>query len=175
MSYFDEKFINKTITPDSFVAFIEISKGSKNKYEIDHETGCLNLDRILYTSTHYPQNYGFIPRTLADDGDPLDCLVLCSEQIISGATVQCKPLGMVRMIDGGSKDYKIICVPFSDPFYNMYESIDQLPKHLLDEIEHFFTVYKSLEGKTPLIKDIKGISEAKEVIGKCLEAYQNTL
>ena len=106
------------ITRKAFDAVIEISKGSKMKYELDKETGMLRLDRVLYTSTHYPANYGFIPRTYAEDNDPLDVLVLCSEQIEPMALVKCYPIGVISMFDNGAADYKIIAIPFDDPTYN---------------------------------------------------------
>ena len=114
----------KRITPEDFYAVIEISKGDKNKYELDKETGLLKLDRVLFTSTHYPANYGFIPRTFADDGDPLDVLVLCSETILPMTLVECKPIGMLNMIDGDSMDEKIIAVPLNDPNYSTYIGIN---------------------------------------------------
>lgn len=166
------KFKNKKIAKDEFLAIIEITKGSKNKYEFDHETGMLILDRILYTSTHYPQNYGFIPLTLADDGDPLDVLVICSEPIVPLATVNCRPIGVIRMTDGGKKDYKIIAVPLSDPFFNIYDDVSELPSHICEEIKHFFSVYKSLEGKETRIKNILGHLEAQEVIQSCIDEYK---
>ena len=109
------------VTPDRFLALIEISKASKNKYELDKETGHLILDRVLFTSTHYPQNYGFIPRTYARDYDPLDVLVLCSESIIPMSFVECKPIGVLIMKDNGLFDEKIIAVPLNDPFYSPYD------------------------------------------------------
>ena len=111
------------VRPEDFFAVIEIEKGSKNKYEMDKETGALRLDRILYTSTHYPANYGFIPRTWADDGDPLDVLVLCSECIRPLSLVECYPIGVISMEDSGSLDEKIIAIPFQDPTYNTYQDI----------------------------------------------------
>ena len=117
------------ITPDSFSAVIEISRGSKNKYELDKETGMLRLDRILYTSTHYPANYGFIPRTYADDGDPLDVLVICSESILPMTIVDCYPIGVIKMMDGGHMDEKIIAIPFSAPNYNKFKSVYEIPQH----------------------------------------------
>ena len=110
----------KRITPEDFVAVVEIPKGSKKKYELDKETGLIMLDRVLYTSTHYPANYGFIPRTFADDGDPLDVLVLCNEPIYPSTLVRCYPIGVITMIDGGMMDEKIIAIPFGDPNYNHY-------------------------------------------------------
>ena len=131
----------------TFFAVIEIEKGSKNKYEMDKETGALRLDRILYTSTHYPANYGFIPRTWADDGDPLDVLVLCSECIRPLSLVECYPIGVISMEDSGSLDEKIIAIPFRDPTYNTYQDISELPNHVASEIRHFFRVYKSPGGQ----------------------------
>ena len=164
-------FKDVKITDESFLVVIEISKGSKNKYEYDRSTGLLHLDRILYTSTHYPQNYGFIPLTWADDGDPLDVLVLCSEQILPLSTVQCRPIGIIKMIDGGKKDYKVIAVPENDPFYNDFTDVSQIPMHMIEEIKHFFKVYKSLEGKETTIKDLYGKEEAKEVIRSCIACF----
>lgn len=130
------------IKSDDFVACIEISKGGKNKYEMDKETGMLKLDRVLYTSTHYPANYGFIPRTYADDNDPLDVLVLCSEAILPMTLVKCYPIGVIKMIDSQSIDEKIIAIPDRDPNYNAYRDVNSLPRHILDEIMHFFRYIK---------------------------------
>lgn len=161
----------KRISPNSFLACIEISKGSKNKYELDKYSGALYLDRILYTSTHYPQNYGFIPRTLADDGDALDVLVICSEEIVPLAIVDCYPIGILEMIDGGSKDAKIIAICKNDPVFNSFDDIKNIPDHILQEIKHFFSVYKELEGKTTIVNQIHGREKAKEIIQKCIDAY----
>ena len=135
------------VTPEDFVAVVEISKGSKQKYELDKETGAILLDRVLYTSTHYPANYGFIPRTYADDMDPLDVLILCSEPLAPLTLVRCYPIGMLTMRDGGRNDEKIIAIPFGDPNYNMYKSVRDLPMHIFNEMQHFFNVYKALEDK----------------------------
>src|SRR5574344_575224 len=126
----------KRVSRTSFEAVIEISKGSKMKYELDKETGMLRLDRELYTSTHFPANYGFIPRTLAKDNDPLDVLVLCSEQLEPMALVRCYPIGVISMLDSGAADDKIIAIPFDDPMYNTYKDISQLPQHIFDEMIH---------------------------------------
>ena len=160
------------IKADDFVMIVEIPKGSKCKYELDKETGIMKLDRILYTSTHYPANYGFIPRTYADDGDPLDVLVLCAESIQPLTLVQVFPIGVMRMIDGGAIDDKIIAVPFSDPSYNNISSIDELPAHIFDEIMHFFSVYKQLENKQTAVKELFSQKEAIEIIESCIEAYK---
>lgn len=159
------------IKPEEFLACVEISKGSKNKYELDKYSGALKLDRILYTATHYPQNYGFIPRTLADDGDALDVLVICSEPIVPLAIVECYPIGMLEMIDSGSKDAKIIAICKNDPFFNGYTDIKQVPEHILEEIKHFFIVYKQLEGKETVVNNMRGKVIAMEVIQKCIDAY----
>ena len=146
---------SKRISPTDFLAVVEISKGTKNKYELDKETGILKLDRVLYTSTHYPTNYGFIPRTLSEDQDPLDVLVLCTEPIVPLAIVQCYPIGVMLMQDGGEMDYKIIAIPFKDPTWNIYHDISELPPHIMDEISHFFKVYKQLEGKKTTVFQVK--------------------
>ena len=159
------------ITRKKFDAVIEISKGSKMKYELDKETGLLRLDRVLYTSTHYPANYGFIPRTYADDNDPLDVLVLCSEQIEPMALVTCYPIGVISMIDGGEADYKIIAIPFNDPTYNEYKDISQLPKHIFQEMQHFFSVYKTLENKKTDIDEVKGVLSAVDIIEESIDRY----
>lgn len=159
------------INPDDFIAVIEIEKGSKNKYELDKETGHIILDRILYTSTHYPANYGLIPRTYADDGDPLDVLVVCSENILPMSLVRCYPIGVMTMMDSGKRDEKIIAIPFEDPTFNEYRDIGELPAHIYNEMRHFFTVYKSLEGKETIVDDVAGADQAKQVIQSSLDAY----
>lgn len=159
------------VNDDDFIAVIEIEKGSKAKYELDKETGRLILDRILYTSTHYPANYGFIPRTYADDGDPLDVLILCSECIHSMCLVRCYPIGVITMMDSGKLDEKIIAIPFSDPTYNGYTDITQLPAHVFREMQHFFSVYKNLENKETVVNDVQGADVAREIIKKSRDSY----
>ncbi len=161
----------KRINPEDFVCVIEIPKGGKKKYELDKETGLLSLDRILYTSTHYPANYGFIPRTYGDDQDPLDVLLLCSQSIEPMTLVRAYPIGMISMMDNGRNDEKIIAIPFSDPTYNHYTSIDQLPAHVFDEMRHFFTVYKNLENKDTAVKEVCGRDDAIEVIKAAIDSY----
>ena len=163
------------VTPHDFIAVIEISKGSKNKYELDKETGHLILDRVLFTSTHYPQNYGFIPRTFADDFDPLDVLVLCSEAIVPMSLVECVPIGVLIMQDNGLNDEKIIAVAKNDPFYNGYHDISEVPCHIMDEIKHFFSVYKTLEGKDTSVDVFKNREEAERIIETCLESYRHQI
>ncbi len=159
------------ITPGDFIAVVEIEKGSKKKYELDKQTGLLILDRILYTSTHYPSNYGLIPRTYADDEDPLDVLILCSEVIQPLSLVRCFPIGVLTMLDQGHLDEKIIAIPFQDPTYNSYRDVSELPSHIFSEMSHFFTVYKNLEGKETVVDEVRGAAEAQMVIQKCLNSY----
>lgn len=160
------------ISRDDFVAVIEISKGSKKKYEMDKETGMIILDRILYTSTHYPANYGFIPRTYGDDLDPLDVLVLCSEPLEPLTLVRCYPIGVISMIDNGRNDEKIIAIPFSDPTYNGYKDISELPSHIFEEMSHFFSVYKELENKSTAVNEVMGRDAARNVIQWAIVSYQ---
>lgn len=163
------------IKADEFVAVVEIEKGSKRKYEMDKKTGMLILDRILYTSTHYPANYGFIPHTLSEDGDPLDVLIVCSESLIPMSLVKCYPIGVITMQDNGSIDEKIIAIPFTDPNYNMYKNVSDLPSHVFDEIRHFFMVYKQLENKDTEVDFVADRDQSIKIIQKCLKAYQDNL
>ncbi|MDD6490165.1 MAG: inorganic diphosphatase [Clostridia bacterium] len=160
------------ITPEDFMVVIEIPKGSKAKYELDKQTGVLKLDRILHTSTHYPANYGFIPRTYADDLDPLDVLVLCSEQIVPMTIVQCYPVGVITMLDNGRNDEKIIAIPFNDPTYNEYKDISELPKHIFDEMTHFFSVYKALENKETVVDEVKSKDDAVAIVQAAIDSYK---
>ena len=161
----------KRITPHDFECVIEITKGSKKKYELDKECGLLRLDRILYTSTHYPANYGFIPRTYGDDNDPLDVLVLCSESIEPMTLVRCYPIGVISMLDDGAGDEKIIAIPFSDPNYNQYKHINDLPNHIFEEMKHFFSVYKALENKDTAVNEVSGPEKAVEIISDAITHY----
>lgn len=160
------------LKPDDFYAVIEITKGGKAKYELDKDTGLLRLDRVLYTSTHYPANYGFIPRTYANDNDPLDVLVLCSENIIPMSLVRCYPIGVMIMDDSGDADEKIIAIPFDDPTYNSYKDITELPMHIFEEMRHFFTVYKALEDSTSTeIGAVQNSEAARQIIVESLDRY----
>ena len=161
----------KRITPQDFICVIEISKGSKMKYELDKETGFIILDRILHTATHYPANYGFIPRTYGDDNDPLDVLLICSESLEPMSLVRAYPIGVIKMIDNGRNDEKIIAIPFNDPTYNQYTNIDQLPKHIFTEMRHFFSVYKNLESKTTAVDEVQARPAAVEVIKQAIDNY----
>jgi len=163
------------VSSHSFSAVVEISKGSKIKYELDKSTGLLRMDRILYTSTHYPANYGFIPLTYADDRDPLDVLIICSEALAPLTLVDCYPIGVIRMIDGGFLDEKIIAIPHADPNYNTYQSIYDLPSHIYAEMSHFFTVYKALEKKETIVDDLGGPEEARGIIEKSIKQYTDEI
>ena len=164
----------KRISKDKFMAVIEIPAGCKNKYELDKDTGLLRLDRVLYTSTHYPANYGFIPRTYAEDNDPLDVLVLCQESIVPMTLVECTPIGALKMTDNNEIDEKIIAVPVNDPAYSSYTDISQLPAHIFNEISHFFQIYKNLEHKETAVNEIVSAEEAKEIIEKCINLYKDS-
>ena len=150
-----------------------MEKGSKRKYELDKETGFLILDRILYTSTHYPANYGFIPRTYGDDMDPLDVLLLCFQPIQPLTLVRSYPIGVMYMEDGGMGDEKIIAIPYGDPTYMDYTDVKELPKHIFEELKHFFSVCKQLENKKTDVKDMGGPIEAVGVIERAMENYKN--
>ena len=162
----------RRITAEKFEAVIEIEQGSKLKYELDKETGLLRLDRVLYTSTHYPMNYGFIPLTYCGDHDPLDVFVLCSAPITHLCLVTCYPIGVVTMLDRDESDEKIIAIPFGDPQYNSYKDISDLPQHIFDELMHFLRVYKELEGKKVEVKELGDRDKAIETINKAIEYYK---
>ena len=162
------------ITPDNFYALIEIPKGSQCKYELDKATGLIKLDRVLYTSTHYPQNYGFIPRTYADDRDPLDVLVITSAPVYPMTLIQAYPIGVMRMVDGGDMDDKIIAVPFIDPTYSNIKTLEDLPAHIFDEIVHFFSVYKSLENKDTAVNEVSPYEEAVKIVKEAIDNYINS-
>jgi len=163
---------DERVTEGDFVAVIEVSKGSKKKYEMDKETGMLCLDRVLHTSTQYPSNYGFIPKTISADNDPLDVLVLCSESLDPMSLVRCYPIGMVEMVDNGASDEKIIAIPFKDPHYNMYTDVKKLPKHIASEIIHFLSVYKNLETGHVTVKPIESKKRAMSVIKRARCEYR---
>ena len=164
----------KRIQTEDFITVIEISKGSKKKYELDKETGLIILDRIIYTSTHYPANYGFIPRTYGEDNDPLDVLVLCSEDLEPLSMVRCYPIGVMRMIDDHQVDDKILAVPYKDPTWNCYTDIKELPPHISEEIEHFFKVYKYLEHKETTVLTTLSRGEAIRIIEAAMQRYKET-
>lgn len=158
--------------PDEFECVIEIPRGSKVKYELDKTSGLLRVDRILYSSVVYPANYGFIPRTLGDDGDPLDVLVLMQEPVQALTLLTARPIGLMAMIDQGRDDEKVICVHVHDPEWRGYAHIDQLPPHRLEEIRTFFDDYKKLERKAVRVRDFSGPAEAKAVVLAAVERYR---
>lgn len=159
------------IKPERFIAVIEIAAGSKKKYELDKETGYILLDRILYTSTQYPANYGFIPRTYSEDDDPLDVLVLCQEKLDPLILVECLPIGAIIMIDEEEVDEKIVAVPINDPSFNTYEDIHELPPHIMDEFSHFFARYKELENKHTSVRKVLGREESIGIIKRSIDRY----
>lgn len=161
----------KRVTPDEFVAVIEIPKGSKKKYELDKETGLIILDRVLRTATHYPCSYGLIPLTLSEDHDPLDVMVICSETLDPNTLVKCRPVGLIEMIDKGERDEKIIAVAADDPYVNQYQDINDVPKILVDEIEHFLKVYKNTTDKVEVYAP-KDKAAAKKVIQDAIDMYR---
>ncbi len=165
--YVDDALISK-----AFPVVIEVPKGSKNKYELDKETGLLKLDRVLYSAVHYPADYGFIPRSFCDDGDPLDALVLSQEPVFPLTIVQARAIGVMRMRDDKGIDDKIIAVSTLDPAYADYTDHAQLPKHLEREIRRFFQDYKVLEQKQVVVEDFIGPDEALKIIHEALELYR---
>ena len=158
--------------PQEVNALIEIPKGSSCKYEIDKPTGLLKLDRVIYSSFHYPINYGFIPQTLGEDGDPLDILVLCSESIAPLCLVQATVIGNMQMIDNGEKDDKIIAVATKDPSVNHIKDIHELPPHFTNVLKNYFENYKVLENKIVEIDDFQNKETAYKVIEESIELYK---
>lgn len=165
--YVDDALISK-----AFPVVIEVPKGSKNKYELDKETGLLRLDRVLYSAVHYPADYGFIPRSFCDDGDPLDALVLSQEPVYPLTIVQARAIGVMRMRDDKGIDDKIIAVSTLDPTYADYTDHAQLPKHVEREVRRFFLDYKVLENKQVVVEDFMGPDEAFKVIHEALDLYR---
>lgn len=158
---------------DAVNAVIEIPRGSKIKYELDKPSGLLRVDRVLHSSVHYPANYGFIPRSYCDDGDPLDVLVMCSEAVVPMSIIVGRPIGMVRMLDAGKQDDKIITVHAHDPAFEEVEDITDLPRHFTREIQRFFQDYKVLEQKEVAVGDPLGKSDAVKVIADALDLYRS--
>jgi inorganic pyrophosphatase len=157
--------------PEEVTAVIEIPAGSRNKYELDKATGMLKLDRVLYSSVHYPGDYGFIPRTLHEDGDPLDVLVMVKEQTFSGCMIDVRPIGVLRMLDRGEPDDKILGVPLHDPAHEEYFDIADIPQHMLKEIEYFFATYKDLEGRRVQVVGWEKSEAAMRVIQESIVRY----
>ena len=158
----------------TFDVLIEIPKGSRNKYEYDFKLKRIRYDRMIFSSMHYPADYGFVPETLALDGDPLDVLVLVTEPTFPGCVMEVKPIGVFHMTDEKGPDEKIICVPVSDPIWNKLNDLDDMNPHLKQEIEHFFQVYKDLEHKKVAVEGWGSLEEAKAIIEKCISRYTNS-
>jgi inorganic pyrophosphatase len=159
--------------PALFTAVVEIPLGSSNKYELDKVSGLLRLDRVLHSAVFYPANYGFIPQTLADDGDPLDVLILAAEPVYPLTLVNARPIGLMTMMDQNELDYKVIAVGVNDPEYNTYHDVHELPKHRVAVIRRFFEDYKTLENKRVEVDDILPALDAIPVIEKSLAVYRN--
>lgn len=158
--------------PERVNALIEISQGSRAKYEIDKITGLLKLDRVIYSSFHYPINYGFIPQTLGMDGDPLDVLVLCSQPVQPLCLVEATVIGNMQMIDSGAKDDKIIAVATKDPSVNHISETDELPRHFFNELKNYFEQYKVLENKQVQIDNFQNKEEAYRIIHAAIDLYR---
>ena len=156
--------------PGLINVLIEIAGGSKNKYEFDKDINAFALDRVLFSSVQYPYDYGFVPNTLADDGDPLDGMVLMDEPTFPGCVIAARPIGMLEMIDGGDRDEKILCVPDKDPRYVGIKTLDDVAPHRLDEISEFFKTYKNLENKVTEILGWKGLEDVQPLVEKCIAA-----
>jgi inorganic pyrophosphatase len=157
--------------PEEVTAVVEIPTGSRNKYELDKASGLLRLDRVLYSAVHYPGDYGLIPRTLHEDGDPLDVLVIVNEPTFPGCQIDCRPIGVLKLFDRGEPDDKILAVPSNDPFYGEYFDIADLPAHYLREVEHFFHIYKDLEGKRVELGAWGKSDEAASVVLDSIRRY----
>ncbi|OHA60189.1 MAG: inorganic pyrophosphatase [Candidatus Vogelbacteria bacterium RIFOXYD1_FULL_46_19] len=160
-------------TPDELNVIIEIPKLSRIKYELDKDTGLIHVDRVLYSPMHYPTNYGFVPQTLWPDGDPLDVLVMSHEPFVPGCLVKARPIGVMEMTDDGDSDAKVLSVPIKDPRYNYVKDITDLDTHTLEEIKHFFKVYKDLQKKEVIVADWRNASEAKRDIERSFVLYHD--
>lgn len=158
--------------PDLFSAVIEVPKGSKNKYELDKDTGLIKVDRVLFSSVHYPANYGFIPKTLCPDGDPLDVLVLGQEPVYPLSILTARPIGLIKMLDENQEDDKVIAIHANDPEFAHFRSINELPRHRLAELRRFFEDYKTLENKIVIVEDFLGEADAKKCILEAIECYK---
>ena len=167
-----DTYLDDTTVATDFPVIIEIPKGSKNKYELDKETGLLRLDRVLYSSVHYPADYGFIPRTYCDDGDPLDALVLSQEPVYPLTIVTARAIGVMRMRDEKGIDDKIVAVSVNDPAVADYTDKSQLPAHELRQLKRFFEEYKALEHKSVVVEDLLGPADAIRIITDALELYR---
>ena len=161
--------------PQVIYVVVEIPKRCRNKYEYDEQGGFIKRDRVLYSSLHYPGDYGFIPRTLDDDGDPLDVLVMTNEPTFSGCVIEARPLGVFHLLDRGVQDDKIFAVPHTDPLFAGYCSLEDVPPHFLHEVQHFFSVYKDLEQAEVKAGGWDGLEQAHAEIERCMETYARML
>lgn len=157
--------------PEIVTAVVEIPRGARNKYELDKDSGLFRLDRVLYSAVHYPGDYGLIPRTLHEDNDPLDVLVMIKEPTFTGCLIDVRPVGVLKMLDKGEPDDKILAVPTADPMHGEYFDIADLPQHQLKEIEHFFAIYKDLEGRRVEIIGWGKSDEAMRIIDESIVRY----
>ncbi|MEX2582960.1 MAG: inorganic diphosphatase [Gemmatimonadota bacterium] len=160
--------------PDQMTVFVEIPRGSRNKYELDKATGLLKLDRVLFSAVHYPGDYGFFPRTYAEDDDPLDALVILTEPTFPGCCITVRPVGILIMSDRGEMDEKVVCVPERDPLYAGYHDLGDIQPHFLKEVEHFFSIYKDLEGGRVSVVEWRDAAGAREVIASAMARYRMT-
>jgi inorganic pyrophosphatase len=160
--------------PESFNVIIEVPKLSRIKYELDKETGQIKVDRVLDSPMHYPGNYGFAPKTLWDDGDPLDVLVISHEPFVPACLVEVRPIGVLDMVDGGEGDAKILAVPTEDPRFRTISDIKDIDPHTLEEIKHFFKVYKDLQNKEVIVKDWEDKSQAIKDIKESVDNYNKS-
>ena len=162
-----------THLPSVVHAIVEIPKGHRNKYEVDKETGMIRLDRYLYSSSHYPGDYGFIPQTLAEDGDALDILVMVSEPTFSGCLIEARVVGLFRMRDRGVNDFKVLAVPHTDPLFAEYQELEDVASHYLREVEHFFATYKQLEGAHVETAGWDTVASAMDQVRESVDRYRS--
>jgi inorganic pyrophosphatase len=162
-------------SPEVLYGVIESPKGTENKYEYDVEKKAIVLDRVLYSAVHYPGDYGFIPRTMDEDGDPLDVLVLVTSPTFPGCIITIRPLGLLHMLDAGTIDDKILAVPTDDPRYDSYCGLEDIPKHILKEIAYLFETYKVLEGKEVQVLGWEGAEAAKRTVIRCQGLYDDAM
>ncbi len=158
--------------PHQVTAVIEIPTNERNKYELDKTLGVFRLDRVLHSAVHYPGDYGFIPRTLGDDGDPLDVLVLMTIPVFTGCLVDARPIGLFHLVDRGAADEKVLAVPVGDPHSDGLNDLGDIPPHYLREIEHFFQVYKDLEGTRTVTRGFEGADAARAAITDAMALYR---